>query len=325
MTRGMILAAGHGTRLGTLSHERPKPLLPVADIPLIRYAVALLAGSGIRELVVNLHHLGPAISAELAGGSSLGAQIEYSRETTILGTGGGIRRALDRLGDMPFVVMNGKVVMELDLGDVLARHRASGALATLVVRADPEARRWGAIDAPASGGRIRRLLADGDFMFTGVQVLSPELVRRLPDDGAERCIVRQGYLPWLAEGVPIFAYVMRGYFMDHSTKERYLAGNLDVLRGRVSLAHPPGVLTGVDPTAIVDPTAHVLAPVRIGPGAHIGAGAVVGPDAVVGARAQVAPQVTVRHSVVWPDSQVDANAERCIVTPHQRIDVPLPR
>jgi NDP-sugar pyrophosphorylase family protein len=321
----MILAAGLGTRLGPLSEERPKPLLPVADIPLIRYAASLLVGSGIHELVVNLHHLGDSITDELGDGSGMGATITYSREQTILGTGGGIRHALPQLGEEPFVVMNGKIVLELDLGAVLAQHRRTGALATLVVKADAQARRWGAIDAPRHGGRIRQLLGDGDFMFTGVQVLSPELVRRLPDDGAARCIVRDGYVPWLAAKVPIDAYVMGGYFMEHSTPERYLEGNLNVLSGHVSLAHPPGPLVGVDPSAEVDPTARVLAPVCIGHGAHVGAGAVVGPAAVVGARAHIAPGVSVRHTVVWPDSRVETDAERCIITPRRRIDVPAPR
>ena len=85
MTRAIILAAGFGTRLGTLSDERPKPLLPVCDIPLIRYALALLRGHGITEIAVNLHHRGELIEAELGDERAI-----YSREEVILGTGGGI-------------------------------------------------------------------------------------------------------------------------------------------------------------------------------------------------------------------------------------------
>jgi NDP-sugar pyrophosphorylase family protein len=315
MTTGMILAAGFGTRLGTLSDERPKPLLPVADVPLIRYAEALLHAAGVSRIVVNLHHRGELIEREL------GDAVVYSREGRILGTAGGIRRALPLLGDEPFFVVNGKILLDLDLDEVLRAHRASGAAATLVVRPDPEARRWGAISAPENGGPIRSILGDGDFMFTGVHVISPALVARFPDDGQERCIVKQGYIPWIAEGAPIHAYVARGYFMEHSTPARYLEGNRNVLRGIATLRHPPGVLVGVDPGARVDPTATIVSPVRIGPGAVIGAAAVVGPDAVVGARAVVAPGTTVAESVVWPDARVDAAARRAIVTPRQRIDV----
>ena len=244
MTHGMILAAGLGTRLGGLSAERPKPLMPVLGAPLVRWAGALLAAHGIRDVVVNLHHLGLRIREELGDGSSLGLHVRYSPEDSILGTGGGIRRALRLLGDGQFVVVNGKILADLDLGDVLAYHRASGAAATLVVKPEPEARRWGAVDAPPDGGPIRALRGEGDFMWTGVQVLDPALVARLPDDGAARCIVGDGHMRWLAEGVPIHAYVTRGYFREHSTPARLLEGNLAALRGEADrVPRPPGALS----------------------------------------------------------------------------------
>ncbi len=322
MSRAMILAAGLGTRLGALSDERPKPLLPMVDIPLIRYSVSLLRGHGIREIVINLHHRGELIEQELGDGTRLGVDIVYSHEDDkLLGTGGGIRRALALLGPEPFVVINGKIVIDLDVGALLARHRASGARATLVVRADADARRWGAIDAPAEGGPIRSMLGEGGFMFTGVQVLEPTLVAKLPDDGVARCIVRQGYLPWLAAGVPVHAFVLpeERYFMDHSTPERYLSGNFKLLRGEAALRFPPGPMTGVDPAADVHPEAELVAPVRVGPGATVGAYATVGPDVVIGARARVAAGVRVARSVIWPAVQLAQDTDGAIVTPKQRI------
>ncbi len=324
MTRAMILAAGLGTRLGELSDERPKPLMPVADVPLIRYAIALCAGHGIREIVVNLHHHADMIADELGDGSRLGVLIAYSREEKILGTGGGIRRALPLLGDQPFVVLNGKIVIDLDLDAVLARHRASGARATLVVRPDPEAQRWGAIDAPPEGGPIRALLGVGPHMFTGVQVLEPELVATLPDDETARCIVRQGHVPWLNAGVALEAFVAPGYFADHSTPERYLDGNFDVIRGLAGLKHPPGKLTGVEPSAEVHPEAQINPPVRIGPGARIGAYAVVGPDVVVGAYAQVGAGIRLARTVVWPKTHVRQDADGAIMTPRSKLRLSSP-
>jgi mannose-1-phosphate guanylyltransferase len=324
MTRAMILAAGFGTRLGPLSEERPKPLLPVCDVPLIRYAVALLAGHGITDIVVNLHHRGQQIADDLKDGTRMGVKIVYSREEHILGTGGGIRKVLDLLGNEPFIVMNGKIIIDVDLGAVLARHRESGAQATLVVRPDADAARWGAIDAPQEGGRIRKLLGEGAFMFTGVQVLDPALVARLPTDGVECDIVRQGYVPWLAEGAAIDAYVSDGYFMEHSTPERYLRGNMNVLRGQAGIKYPPTVLTGVDPSAEVHAEAQLIPPVRIGPGARIGAYAEVGPDVVVGAYASVAAGMRVQRTVIWPRAHIREDADNAIFTPTQRLKNVLP-
>ena len=307
----MILAAGLGSRLGTLSDERPKPMLPVADVPLVRWALDLLRGAEIRDVVVNLHHRAEIIEREL------GDEVRYSREAEILGTGGGIRRALPFLDDGgPFVVANGKIVADIDVAAVLRAHRAAGAMATLVVRRDPDAARWGAIDAPAEGGRIRGMLGAGNFMFTGVHVLEPSLIARLPDDGQARCIVRQGYLPWIAEGVPIHAYVHDGYFMEHSTPDRYLSGNINVLRGAMGPGH-----SGIDASARVSPSARIIPPVLIGAGAEIDARAEIGPDTVVGRGARVDAGIRVMRAVVWPDTRVAEDALDAIVTPRQRITV----
>ena len=115
------------------------------------------------------------------------------------------------------------------------------------------------------------------------------------------------------------AYVVAGYFHEHSTLARYLEGNLNILRGQVTLAHPPGPLIGVDPTANLN-GADIVPPVRIGAGAHIAAGARIGPDAVIGRSARVGP-VRVERAVVWPDATVDRDAISTIVTPRTRVDV----
>jgi NDP-sugar pyrophosphorylase family protein len=321
VTRAIVLAAGFGTRLGTLSDERPKPLLPVCDIPLIRYAVALLAGHGITELVVNLHHRGELIEAELGDGAALGVHIRYSREETILGTGGGIRRVADFLTDggrESFLVVNGKILIDVDLSEVLARHRACDAAATMVVRETPDAAKWGAIDV-GRDGRVTRIIGSGTpgahvCMFTGVHVLSPRLVERLPPDG-ESDSIRQAYLPALAAGDRIEGYLYDGYFHEHSTPARYLEGNWNALSGRARLRHPPGPLAGIAASARLDASARIHEPARVSEGAVIGRGAELGPNVVIGRNARVAPGVRLERVVVWPDATCDRSLTDAIVTP----------
>jgi mannose-1-phosphate guanylyltransferase len=220
MTRALILAAGFGTRLGALSDERPKPLLPVCDIPLIRYAVALLRGHGIREIAVNLHHRGELIRAELGDG------FHYSEEATILGTGGGIVQLQDWLtrgGKESFVIVNGKIVSDIDIGATLRHHDATNAAATMVLREVPDAEKWGAIHVDDSG-RVTRIVGHGAVgahacMFTGVHVLSPRLVDRLPRTG-ESDSIRQAYIPALLAGERIEGVRYQGYWHEHSTPQR---------------------------------------------------------------------------------------------------------
>lgn len=309
----MILAAGFGTRLGELGRSRPKPMLPVVGAPLVRWAVRYLRHHGIREIVVNLHHLGEQIEAELGDGSRDGVAIAYSREHGhILGTGGGLRHAralLDDGHDRPIVVFNGKVLVDLDLGEVLARHRERGAEATMVVRSDPEAERWGSQQV-ADDGRIVRLLgrapAASDvppptspaLMFTGIHVLQPRFLDRVPPEG-EQCIIRTAYRSLFDEGRALQGFVTDRYWWEHSTALRYLQGVCNALDGAVPLPFAPGFVRGVSPSAIVADDAAIVGPVWIGDDVRIGAGATVGPHVQLEAGVEVAPGATLSRAVVW--------------------------
>jgi NDP-sugar pyrophosphorylase family protein len=322
----MLLAAGLGTRLGDLSDERPKPMLPVCDRPLVRWAAQLCVHHGITDLVVNLHHLGEQIRRELGGGEDLGAEIRYSPEPVILGTGGGIKAMAALRPRGTCIVVNAKIVVDLDLEEVLAAHRRRGALATLVLKADPDAERWGAIGIDRDG-RLTRLLdlqrpGDGpsrDCMFTGIHVLEPEIMDAIPEGPC--CIVRTAYSTLFSRGAPLFGHVHPGYFHEHSTPARYLRGNFNLLDGVVDPAARPGPLRGVDPLAEVHPTARLIPPVLLGPRACIEAGAVLGPRAVVGAGARVARGVRLAESVVWPETEVTEDTRRAILTPRKKIAV----
>jgi NDP-sugar pyrophosphorylase family protein len=123
----MVLAAGFGTRLRPLTLTTPKPLLPVADKPFLDHLLALLHAGGIREVVINLHHLGHLIEQHVGDGARFGLRVRYSREETILDTAGGIKHAEALLAGEPFVVVNGDSVLEVSLADIAEFHRASAA------------------------------------------------------------------------------------------------------------------------------------------------------------------------------------------------------
>lgn len=319
----MLLAAGRSTRLGALGSRLPKPLVPVCGYPPIRFALSALVRAGLTDVVVNLHHHGDMIRAALGDGAAFGAAVTYSPEVELLGTGGGLAHARPLLGPGPVLAMNAKVVADVDLQAVVQAHLASGADATLVLRDDPRAREWGPIAADQTG-RIVSILGQGlqaavtpigavvERMFTGIQVVGPAILDRLRPVFCDT--VRDGYIPALGGGANIRAFVLEGYFAEHSTPERYLAGNLALLRQPGLLRFPPGPLDGIDATAFVDPTARLQPPVRIDAGAYVGAGAVVGPDVVVGTGASVGAGVHLSRVVVWPDVAVTADAHDAVIT-----------
>ena len=298
--RAMLLCAGLSTRLGKLGADRPKPMLPVCGVPILEYGIANLVAHGITEIVINTHHRGELIRAEIGDGTRQGAHIQYVHEPQLLGTGGGLKHALPLLDpdgrDEPFISMNGKLIFDLDIARLVAAYQAAGdILGMMVVKRVPDAVAWGAVEVQPDL-RISNILGDGEHMFCGVHVTRPSVMRRLPDGECDS--IRQGYLPWLRAGEPVLAFEHEhGYFAEHSTPERYLASNWALLDGQ-RLRHPPAELTGVHPAARVHPDAKLVGPLRICAGAEVGP-VTVGPHAVVGANARVTENLS--NAVLWSD------------------------
>jgi NDP-sugar pyrophosphorylase family protein len=239
--KAMILAAGLGTRLRPLTEKTPKPLLPVAGRPLIVWNLLLLRQHGITEVIVNLHHLGDMIEQTLKNGSQYGLALTYQREPVLLGTGGGLKQAESFFGGNPFLVLNGDTMLDLDLKAVTAVHEQRDALATMVLREDPEAERWGAVELDRDqlvrsiNGKGRA--ADGPtekLMFAGVHVMHPRLLCDLPV-GRESSII-DAYHRAIIQGEPIAGYRMTGYWSDVGTPERYAQVQRDAEQGRIPLA-----------------------------------------------------------------------------------------
>ena len=321
----MLLAAGRSTRLGALGAAVPKPLVPVCGYPAIRFGLHAAARAGARRAVVNVFHRGDLLRHTLGDGASLGISIDYSVEEELLGTGGGLAAARPLFGPGPVVVMNAKVVADVDLPALSAAHaRAAeaGSSATMLLRDDPDARRWGAIACDATGRVVGILDARSprppegpvtERMFTGVHVLAPALLDRLRPVVCD--VIRDAYIPALLAGETISAVTLAGYVAEHSTPERYLAGNVALLRNPGLLADPPGPLVGVDPGAALAAGARVTAPCRIAAGATVEAGAEVGPDVVIGAGARVVAGARIQRAVVWPDATVTGDVADAVVMP----------
>ncbi|HKY92330.1 MAG TPA: nucleotidyltransferase family protein [Nevskiaceae bacterium] len=174
--KAMVLAAGRGERMRPLTDTIPKPLVPLAGRPLIEHAIGRLAQAGVTELVVNLGYRGEQLRAHLGDGSRLGVRIAYSDEgDPPLDTGGGVFRALDLLGDDPFLVVNSDIYSRFDLAPLAARAAAMPArdLAHLVLVPNPAERPNGDFALVDDG----RVLNDGALRLTyaGLSILKPEL------------------------------------------------------------------------------------------------------------------------------------------------------
>ncbi|MBI3771145.1 MAG: nucleotidyltransferase family protein [Gammaproteobacteria bacterium] len=167
--KAMILAAGRGERMRPLTDHTPKPLLEVGGRRLIEYHILRLAAIGVRELVINLAHLGAQIEQTLGNGARYGVKIQYSAETEALETGGGIFKALPLLGDAPFIIVNGDVWTDFPFEHLLQAPRS---LAHLVLVDNP-------LQHPKGDFVLQqqRVMADGEakLTYSGIAVFDPKL------------------------------------------------------------------------------------------------------------------------------------------------------
>jgi MurNAc alpha-1-phosphate uridylyltransferase len=168
----MILAAGKGERLRPLTLHTPKPLVPVAGVPLIEYHLRALAAAGVAEVVINHAWLGAQIEAYLGDGARFGVSIAYSPEGEPLETGGGILRALPLLGEQPFVLINGDIFTDYPFAQL---KRPLSGLAHLVLLDNPAHNAQGDFSLLADGQLVDAQAGQSSLTYSGIAVLSPQL------------------------------------------------------------------------------------------------------------------------------------------------------
>jgi mannose-1-phosphate guanylyltransferase len=243
--KAMVFAAGEGQRLRPITEKTPKPLVAVAGRPMIDYPLLLLRRYGVKEIIINLHHLGDQVEKYLGDGAKFDLKICYSREPMLLDTGGGLLKAKPFLQDATFIVINTDVLIDLPLGEVLAFHRCNHAAATLVLRPDAHADRYGSMDI-ADDGRICRFLdtqapasptpSVRKLMFTGVQVLEPAVFNYMPAGGSEKFSTTKDVYPkMLQAGERLYGFHFDGFWQDLGTVERIREAERSLNSGQVKL------------------------------------------------------------------------------------------
>ena len=306
--QAMLLAAGLGTRLKPLTDLSPKPIVPLANRPLASFAMERLAKEGICTIVANTHPKAELVERVLRSVQPEGVDLLFSRESKLLGTGGGLRRARSLFDDQtgPVVVMNGDTLFAPDLAAPLRLHLGQGAIATMILREPRESASQRAVGIDERGW-VRTLLGaprrrvHRELMFTGVHILSPEAFNAMPDVG---CVIRSAYRTWVDRGAPVLGFVDQSPWADLGTVSEYHRVNLELVSGS---RRWPG-LEPVHGCLVADPAVRSMA------GASVR-------RSVVGANVRIAPGVEIEDSVIWEGSTVDRAAFRSVITPEHRIEL----
>ena len=236
--RAMILSAGYGTRLWPLTEDRTKPAIPILGKPLVGYVAEYLAGYDCRDIIVNLHHRPESVRAALGDGKSFGVNLHYVEEPEILGTSGALDNARAMLGNETFVVINGKIITDIDLNKALQTHRRNKAIATLILLPNTKCERFTIVET--SGERLvgfggmpssESSVIEIPLMFTGIQLLEPEIFNYIPR-GVFSHSTTDVYPKAMAKGECIAAHVANGTWYELSTLQRYLDISLALMAER---------------------------------------------------------------------------------------------
>ncbi len=268
--KAMILAAGLGTRLRPLTSEKPKPLVPIGNIPIINLLIHYLKRHGIDEVIVNAHHYYQQLIDHLDGGKPFGIHIEGRVEPEILGTGGGIKNTEDFWNADPFIIINSDILTDIDLSRALEEHQRNKNLVTLVLH-DYKAFNQILIDERLNILEIAPKKNPGRLAFTGIHIIEPEILNHIPKGKFSNII--DCYRDLIRSGKSVRAHLSHGhYWRDIGTVESYMLANKE---------------------ALIDN------PFHIGPGSQIHGSARIEDWAVMGENTRLEENVEIRRSILW--------------------------
>jgi mannose-1-phosphate guanylyltransferase / phosphomannomutase len=304
--KAVVMAGGEGTRLRPMTANQPKPLLPVANKPIMEHVLRLLKRHGFTETVVTVQFLASLVRNYFGDGEDVGMSLQYATEETPLGTAGSVKNAEDALRDTPFLVISGDALTDIDLSALVQAHKENGALVTVALTRVPNPLEFGIVIA-GDDGRIQRFLEKptwgqvfSDTVNTGIYVMEPEVLAKVP--AGEAVDWSGDVFPQLLEsGAALFGWVADGYWEDVGTHESYLKAQADVLSGRVDteiegFEMSPGVW--VAEGAEVDPEALLSGPLVIGGYAKVEAGAQLREFTVVGSNVVIKEGAFLHRAVV---------------------------
>ncbi len=309
--KAVIMAGGEGSRLRPLTSNLPKPMIPLANRPMMEHVVGLLRKHGFDEIVVTVAYRANAIRTYFGDGSEYGVRMVYATEESPLGTAGSVLNARDEL-DERFLVISGDVLTDIDLSKIVAVHEKAGALATIGLVRVENPLEFGIV-ITREDGSIERFLEKptwgqvfSDTINTGIFVLEPEIFDHIPS-GRPVDFSAEVFPALLEAGAPIFGSVGEGYWEDVGTLEAYVRAHKDILDGKVRVDLPgfqigPGVWVGEG--AEIHPDARVEGPALIGDNCRITAGARLGEYVVLGQNVRVRRDVDLDRMVVHDNTYI---------------------
>lgn len=316
--QAVILAGGKGTRLRPVTAGLPKPLVPVANRPLIEHQLAHLAASGVRDVTLALGYEAERFEDIADHGADMGLSVRIVVEPAPLGTGGALRWCADAgaFDERPLLWMNGDVVASPSVEDLRAMHEGNDAVVTFWLTAARDVTEFGVLET-AEDGRVQRFLekpapeeTTSHLVNAGILMVDPQVLLRIPPDTFFS--FEQALLPAMVrEREPLYGLFDGGYWLDTGRPRFYLAANRHVLEGRVQWTPAgtevePGVWEGRD---VRRDGASVIHPAGFGDDVVVDPGGRLFGRTVVGDRVTVGEEAQLEDCVVFDDVTIGREVE----------------
>jgi len=303
MTVGILLVGGFGTRLKPLTNEAPKPMLPVAGLPVTEHQILAAKKAGIHTLVLATSYLAEVFTPYFGDGAKWGMKILYAVEKEPLGTGGAIRNAAQLLSrDEPIVVFNGDVLSRHSIADQIAFHLAKKADVTLHLIDVEDARAFGCVPTDADG-RVTAFLEKMEnpvsrSINAGCYIFSPEVIDEIPL-GNVVSIERETFPKLVADGRAVFGFKDQSYWLDVGNPAALFKGSRDLINGQYQAM----------PGTTIAPDAIITGGTSIGSGCSIGAGARIH-DCIIGDNVTIGAGAELSESFIFHGTAVQAGIKK---------------
>ena len=308
----IVMAGGEGVRLRPLTLNLPKPMLPVANKPLLELSLLHLKSMGFKEIILTAHYKAEIITRYFRSGEKLGIKLHYSLEETPLGTAGGVKLAMTRWGLDSALIWSGDILSTPELKEMLRVHQETGAVLTMAITRVSDPSRYGVTEIDEEG-RLRGFVEkpvnpnpQDNLINTGIYIVEPDAMKLVPEDS--RFDFARDLIPLLLRrNERIQTWLIDSFWLDIGSHENYLKANLAAIAGEVT-----GINLGkefrsgvwLDGEIKLGENVRLSPPILVGRETEITSEAEVGPFSVIGERCSIG-RAKIRYSVLWSGVKIE--------------------
>ena len=317
MTKGIIISGGWGTRLRPLTCTIPKSLIPIVNKPVIERQILLLKSAGIKDIILAVSVMSDVLRAYFGEGDKLGINIQYTDEKAPLGTAGAIKLAEDYLKDENFFMLNGDVILNFDLKEMIQAHARYGGLGVIASKIVPDPSRYGVIIAEKKSNKILKFLEKSEYtplngkeipmpINAGVYILEPDIFQYIKPN--KKVSIEHDVFPILVSEEKLYHYSIPGIWKDIGKPEELLEGNIQLMNDILkNLKEKRENL--IDDSLDIEGKALIYPPVTIGENVIIKKNCQIGPNVVIGDNVYVGANSEIKDTVIYNEAYISNNVK----------------